>query len=172
MRVLIAYASKSGTCKQAAELLAERLPNHTVTLADLAETTPVVGDFDYIVLGGPIRMHKAHKALRQFLKEKHAEISAAPHTVFLCCAFPEQFENYVEMVYPADVLESAEEAVYFGGELDPSKQKGFVERIITKMLRNSIRESEDADAMLPGFLPEHVRLLADRLRIYDLEKQN
>ena len=172
MRVLIAYASKSGTCKQAAELLAERLPNHTVTLADLAETTPVVGDFDYIVLGGPIRMHKAHKALRQFLKEKHAEISAMPHTVFLCCAFPEQFENYVEMVYPTDVLESAEEAVYFGGELDPSKQKGFVERIITKMLRNSIRESEDADAMLPGFLPEHVRLLADRLRIYDLEKQN
>ena len=171
MKVLIAYASKSGTCKQAAELLAERLPNHTVTLADLAETTPVVGDFDYVVLGGPIRMHKAHKALRRFLKEQHAQISAVPHTVFLCCAFPEQFENYVEMVYPTDVLESAEEAVYFGGELDVSKQRG-IEKLITRMLRNSIRESEEDDAMLPGFLPEHVRLLAERLRIYAPEKQN
>ena len=172
MRILIAYATKTGTCKQAAEQLAEQLPNHTVTLADLAETTPVLGDFDYIVLGGPIRLNKAHKALRHFLKEKDAELCAVPHTVFLCCAFPEQFENYLEMTYSAALLESADDAMYFGGELDLSKQKGFLDRMITKMLRNAIRESEDDEAMMPGYLPEHVRLLADRLRIYDLEKQN
>ena len=163
MRILIAYATKSGTCKLAAEQLAEQLPNHTVTLANLAETVPVVGDFDYIVLGGPIRMNKAHKALRGFLKGQSEALCAVPHTLFLCCAFADQFENYLEMTYPRELLESADDAMYFGGELDPAKQRG-IDKLLTRMLRNSILESEEDDAMLPGFLPEHVRLLADRLR--------
>ena len=164
MRILIAYATKSGTCKQAAELLATQLPNHDVTLADLAETAPVVGDFDYIVLGGPIRMNKAHKALRSFLKVQSAALCAVPHTLFLCCAFADQFENYLEMTYSKELLESADDVMYFGGELDVSKQKG-IDKLLTRMLRSSIRDSEEDDVMLPGFMPEHVRLLADRLRV-------
>lgn len=163
MNILIAYASKSGTCQKAAELLKEQLPNHAVTLADLEKTTPVAGDFDYIVLGGPIRINKAHKALRRFLKAHADEVAARPHALFLCCAFAEQFENYLERTFPAPLLESAEAAVYFGGELDPAKQRGL-DKLLTRMLRSSILESEEDDAMLPGFLPEHVRLLADRLR--------
>ena len=163
MKVLIAYASKSGTCKQAAELLAERLPNHTVTLADLAETTPVVGDFDYVVLGGPIRMHKAHKALRRYLAEQSEALCSVPHTLFLCCAFADQLENYAEFTFDAALIESADDVMYFGGELDVSKQRGF-DKFLARIMRNAIRNSEDDEMMLPGFLPEHVRLLADRLR--------
>ena len=163
MNILIAYASKSGTCQKAAELLKELLPNHAVTLADLEKTTPVAGDFDYIVLGGPIRMNKVHKALRGFLKAHADEVAARPHALFLCCAFAEQFENYLERTFPAPLLERAEATVYFGGELDPAKQRGL-DKLLTRMLRSSILESEEDDAMLPGFLPEHVRLLADRLR--------
>jgi menaquinone-dependent protoporphyrinogen oxidase len=164
MKILVAYATKSGTCKMAAEQLKNQLSNHEVTLADLAETTPVVGDFDYIVLGGPIRFNKAHKALRRFLRATSQELEAVPHTLFLCCAFAEQFENYLERTYPAALLQSADEAVYFGGELDPAKQRGL-EKWLTKMMRNAILESEEDDAALPGFLPEHVRLLGDRLRV-------
>lgn len=164
MRILIAYASKSGTSKMGAELLTELLPNHTVTLADLDETSPVPGDFDYIVLGGAIRMSKAHKALRRYLKANEDALQTVPHTVFLCCAFADQFENYLKMVYPAAVLDSAESTVYFGGELDVAKQKG-IDKLLARMMRSSIRDSEEDEMMLPGFLPEHVRLLADRLRV-------
>ena len=164
MKILVAYASKSGTCKLAAEQLAEQLPNHTVAVVDLAETTPVVGDFDYIVLGGPIRMNKAHKALRRFLKEHGAAVAGIPHTLFLCCAFADQFENYLESTFDPNVLDSADDAVYFGGELDVSKQRGF-DKLLARFMRNAIRDSEEDEAMLPGFLPEHVRILADRLRV-------
>lgn len=164
MKILIAYATKSGTCKQAAELLAAGLSNHTVTLADLSETTPVVGDFDYIVLGGPIRMGKAHKALRRYLAARGDALCRVPHTLFLCCGIPHQFEHYLGKTYPAALLESAEEMVYFGGELDVSKQKGFFDKCVARMMRNDMRESEEDEVMLPGFLPEHVRMLADRLR--------
>lgn len=164
MNILIAYATKSGTSKQAAELLAAGLTNHEVTLSDLSETTPIPGDFDYVVLGGSIRMGKAHRALRKYLSLFGKALEAVPHTLFLCCGIPHQFENYLEMVYPASLLESAEEALYFGGELDVSKQRGL-DKLITRMMRSSIQASEDDEAMLPGFLPEHVRMLADRLRV-------
>lgn len=168
MNILIAYASKSGTTKEAAEMLAELLTNHAVTLADLEKTTPVPTDFDYIVLGGPIRMGKAHKALRRYLAKYDEALCEIPHTLFLCCSIPHQFEHYLESTFSDELRESAEEALYFGGELNPSKQRGF-DKLIVRMIRSSIEESaeeeEDEDAVIPGLLPEHIRMLADRLRV-------
>ena len=108
-------------------------------------------------------MARAHRAMRAYLSRYEKELTALPHTVFLCCGIAHQFENYLERIYPAALLESAEQALYFGGELDPQKQRGL-DKILARMMRNSIRDSEDDDAMLPGFLPEHVRMLADALR--------
>ena len=164
MKILIAYAGKSGTAQKGAELLASMLQNHAVTVADLDKTAPVLGDFDYIVLGGSIRMGKAHKALRRYLAAHTDALCKVPHTLFLCCGFADQFENYLESTFDASILDSADDAVYFGGELDVSKQRGF-DKILARIMRGAIRDSEEDEVMLPGFLPEHVRVLADRLRV-------
>lgn len=164
MRILIAYAGKSGTAKKGAFLLASMLSRHDVTVADLENMHPVAGDFEYIVLGGSIRMGKAHKALRRYLADNAEAICSVPHTLFLCCGFAEQFENYLESTFDAALLESAEDAVYFGGELDVSRQRGL-DKLLARFMRNAIRESSEDEIVLPGFLPEHVRVLADRLRV-------
>lgn len=164
MKILIAYAGKTGGTRSMCELLASLMPRHEVTLFDMVndKTHPVLGDFDYLVLGGAIRMAKLHRAARAYLKENAETVAKMPHTLFILCAFPEQYENYAEMVFPRDVLEKADECIYFGGELDLARQRGF-DKLVVRMMRNAIRESEDEDAMLPGLMPEHVRLLADRL---------
>jgi len=163
MKILIAYAGKSGGSREMCLLLASLLPNHEVVLSDLvgAPISPV--GFDYIVLGGAVRFGKLHRAVRTYIKEHGSAVEVIPHTLFLCCAFADQFENYAEMLFPAALLESAEEIGYFGGELNSAKQRGF-DKIIVRMMRSAIRDSEDDEAMLPGLLPEHVRMLADRLR--------
>ena len=163
MKILIAYAGKTGCSAAMAALLAESMPRHQVTLADLAAETPSPADFDYVVLGGAIRMGKLYPAARRYLKQYGDLLVGVPHTLFLCCAFAEQFENYLEMAFPAALLESAEDALYFGGELNVSKHKG-IDKWLVKLIRNSILESEEDEAALPGLLPEHVRLLADRLK--------
>ena len=43
MKILIAYASKSGTARTAAELLAERLNGQEVTVWDLEKNDTVLG---------------------------------------------------------------------------------------------------------------------------------
>ena len=169
MKILIAYASKSGTARELCTLLASLLPNHEVSVADLATEQPSPQDFDYVVLGSPVRFGKLHRAVKMYIKEHGRAIAAVPHTLFLCCAFADQFENYAEMLYKRVLLESADEVVYFGGELDPTKQRG-IEKLFVRMMRSAIRDSEDNEAVLPGPRPEHVRLLADRLKLLSVHK--
>lgn len=163
LKILIAYAGKTGGSAEMCGLLATLLPNHTVVLADLtAGDTPSL-DVDYVVLGGAVRFGRLMPAARRFIRENEGKLTALPHSLFLCCAFHEQFENYMDRVFPTGLVESAEKTVYFGGELNLSKQKGF-DKLLVRMVRSSIMASEEKDAALPGLLPEHVRLLADYLR--------
>ena len=163
MKILIAYAGKSGGCRSMCELLATYLPNHNVTLCDLVAAPLSPESFDYVVLGGAVRFGKLHRAARAYLASYGTVLSQKPRTLFLCCAFADQFENYAEMLFPKELLSGADDTVYFGGELNISRQKGL-DKLFARMMRNAITESEDDEAMLPGLLPEHVRLLADRLR--------
>ena len=163
MKILVAYAGKSGGCRSMCELLATHLPHHEVQVVDLVAAPVSPEGFDYVVLGGAVRYGKLHRALRAYLAANGKVIAAMKHTLFLCCAFADQFENYAEMLFDSALLESADETVYFGGELNVSRQRGF-DKLVARMMRSSIMESEDDDAMLPGLLPEHVRMLADRLR--------
>ncbi len=163
MKLLIAYAGKTGGSAEMCGLLASLLKNHAVTVCDLSKTDPVPGDYDYIVFGGAVRFAKLCRPARRFLKQYEKELAALPHTLFLTCAFADQFENYADMIFSADLRETADAVVYFGGELDPGKARGF-DRLLLRAARARILESEDGDAALPGLLPEHVRVLADDLR--------
>ena len=163
MKLLIAYASKSGCAREMATLLAEQLPRHEITLCDLSLEQPDPAAFDYAVVGGSIRMNKAHKALRTYIAKWGTALQKIPHSLFLCCAFPEQLEHYYAVAFPRELRESAERMVYFGGDLTLSRQR-WLDKLLARMIRNSILESEDEDNVLPTLLPEHVRTLADHLR--------
>ena len=162
MKILIAYATKSGTTRDAVTLLHQHLPRHEVTVADLSESTPDPTGFDHVILGSSIRMGKAHRALRSYLDRYQAVLCTLPHSLFLCCAFSDQFEHYLHSTFSASLLESAAYTAYFGGELNVSRQRGL-DKLLTRAMRNSILEDEDDENGLPGLMPEHIRMLADRL---------
>lgn len=163
MKILIAYAGKSGTCARAAQDLAALLPQFEVTVADLTgNTVPPLG-FDYVLLGGAVRYGKPHRAVRKYARKYENMLEHLPYSLFLCCAYPDFLETFAGRGFPAGVLENAENLLYFGGELDPSAQKGW-ERLIVRSMRTAITEDEDGDGVLPGYLPEHVRLFAEKLR--------
>lgn len=51
MKILIAYAGKSGTTEKCAGLLSEKLPNATIVNLNL--NSPDIGGFDAVIVGGP-----------------------------------------------------------------------------------------------------------------------
>lgn len=163
MKILIAYAGKSGTSRRAAADLAAALPVFEVTVADLCKESPDPAGFDYVVIGGAVRFRKLHRAAREYCKKYRDVLQKTQHSLFICCAYAAFAEQYAEWGFTRALTDSAEEILYFGGELNVSAQSGF-ERLIARHMRNAMQESEDEAVVLPGYLPEHVRLFADRLR--------
>ena len=168
MTILIVYAPRGGVSRTCAEMLKEKLESrYAVTCCNVEEGAPAPSDFDVAVVGGSIRMGRLNKALKKYLKTHQKTLAAMPSAAFICCGFPIDANDYIETQLP----KSAEFSLgvhCFGGEIKPDKQKGL-DKLILKMMRSHIRymdleENEKHDYMLPEIIPEHITLLADRIR--------
>ena len=160
MKILIAYATKSGTTRICAEKLAQLLPQHQVTLADLSvihDLRPT--DFDFTVVGGPIRMGKLHKAAKKFIESN--TFCPQKYAFFICNGVNENTEEYFKKNFPAPMLESALVYTSLGGELKPDNQSRF-DRFLLKMFIESNRENEDF--VMPTIYTEEIGRLADKIK--------
>ena len=168
MKILIVYATRGGVSRACAEMLKEKLvPSYEVSCYNVEEGAPAPNDFDVAVVGGSIRMGKLNKKLKKYIKEYREALGRMPSAAFICCGFPTDLEDYVETQLPR-ALEFSLGIHCFGGEIKPEKQKG-VDKLILKMMKNHIRyldleENGKHDYMLPEIIPEHISMLADRIR--------
>ncbi len=160
MKILIAYATKSGTTRICAEKLAQLLPQHQVTVADLSGADGLrPSDFDFTVVGGPIRMGKLHKAAKKFIESN--TFVPSKYALFICNGMNESTAEYFKKNFSSDLLQSALVYTSFGGELKPDNQSGF-DRFLLKMFIESNRENEDF--VMPTIYTEEIGRLADKIK--------
>ena len=166
-RILIAYASKTGTAKNCAALLQKELTGLDVTLSDLEKESPSPKDYDVAVIGSSIRFGKIRGAVTEYLKKHEDVLQKMPHGFFLCCGFGHEFDEYARKQISVDLRESAFATINFGGLLR-LENASFLEKLFLRKVRTMIRESELEDGEytpeLPNILPENVRRLATALR--------
>jgi menaquinone-dependent protoporphyrinogen IX oxidase len=167
IKVLIAYAGKTGTTKTCVEILKGHLKGLAVTDVDLTHADADPAEFDYAIVGGSVRFAKPHKALLSFLQKHGDALKSVPHGLFLCCGFGHDFEEYSERYFSHELRESAFSVLSFGGSLK-LKNASIFEKILLHMIRSHIVESEIDDGeytpTLPGILPENISMMASRLR--------
>lgn len=168
MKILIAYATKSGTTEKCAEMLADalRMPQN-ITLVDAnAQDIPSPSEFDAVVLGSSVIRSKISRKIKAYIKEHGEELSAMLFGVFLCCGIPSEFDDYAKEQLPRDLYVSLGVS-YFGGELDPKKHKGL-DKLIVKSMRREIVEHDFEDGLykdsLPSLQPEQISAYAERMR--------
>lgn len=168
MKVLIVYATRHGVSRACAEMLRDKLVSKMeVCLYDVNDAPPSPEGFDVAVVGGSVRMMRVSKKLKAYLKQYASELSSVNTALFLCCGFPENFDDYVSLIFPKNV--NAELGAHcFGGELKPDKLRGL-DKFIVKRVRSSMqyRDFDDPDpkaSPLPEILPETIERLADRIK--------
>lgn len=169
MRVLIAYASVSGTTRKCAEMLGAYLAGCDVTLADLTEERPDPCEFDFIAVGSPVRMGKLHPAAESYIRHCGTDMLNVRCGFFICCGYIDSADEYIGRLIPENLLEHAEVAVCFGGELDIKAQKRFLDRMILRMVRKFVlddggRDGELNRSILPEIMPDSIRRFADTVR--------
>ena len=168
MKILIVYATRGGVSRRCAEMLRDKLtPKHEVTCVSIDESVPSPDDFDVIVLGGSIRFEKLDKRLKAYLKTHRETLEQKPSAFFICCGFPTECDDYADAQLPHRMQFSL--GVHcFGGELKPEKCRGL-DKMLVKMMRSHIRsldfeEGTHNEQMLPEIIPEHIALLAEKIR--------
>ena len=167
MKVLIAYTSKHGTSARCAEMLGEKLMGCCeVDIVDLHKQSALdINDYDVAVLGGSVRFASVSKTLKRFLKQHAEKLQAKDCAIFLCCGYPDNFEDYVKENIPKQLTPSLGFHC-FGGELKPKQVKG-IDKLLIRAMRNAIVEHDFEESFyegsLPDILPESIERLADRI---------
>lgn len=168
MKVLIIYATRGGVSRECAQMLHDRIRgSFDVSVYNIEDTPPSPEDFDIAVIGGSVRMTKINKKLKKYLANNADALNKIQTAIFLCCGFPENFDDYVATQIPKTVIPSLGMHC-FGGELKPKKLKGM-DKLIVKMLRSDItgadfEVSNGNQSPLPEIVPENIYRLADNLR--------
>ena len=167
MKILIGYASKTGTARSCAERLKEELKRRDVDLVALEREKPNLGDYDLVVLGSSVRFGKARPNFNEFLKENKGVLMEIPHGFFLCCGFGHEFERYEEKIFDQKLRDTAFASLNFGGLLK-LPNAGWLERFFLRRVREEIRCSEIEDGeytpVLPDVLPENIAMMASCIR--------
>lgn len=131
MKVLIAYAGKTGTTAKCAKILTALMDD--ATLCDLTKEKPNLSEYGCIIVGGSIRMGVLHKTAKTFIQKNKDELLNKKCGFFICNCFPDQSRSYLEKNIPNELLKKAVAAESFGGELMSDQQKGM-DRFITKLV--------------------------------------
>ena len=123
MKVLIAYAGKTGTTERAAKLLGKRFSN--VTLRDLTVGSPNPDDYDAVIVGSSIRMGTLHKDARRWLEDNWDVLKTKKFGCFICNGFIDQAPQLIEQNFSEELLNLAVCVDSFGGELNLKRLKGM-----------------------------------------------
>lgn len=144
-RLLIAYASKSGTTKRAAESLARALaPDCDLydlrrgalrTLSGTETRVPFrsldLTSYHAVALGSAMYMGRPVKPYLRVLQENTPALLRQPLYLFTCgLAKPEEEQSYLWPLLPKDIADHAKELHHMGGEL--CEKAGFFQRMMLK----------------------------------------
>lgn len=135
MKNIIVYASKTGTTKKCAALLAANLGANDCTLWDISKGEPNLDEYDCVAVGSYIRMGVIDKKIAAFIRNKSKKLFKIPFGVFLCGCLENKVSEAIVKNLDESLLEHALCVECFGGELDAEKQSGLAKLMLKMMLK-------------------------------------
>ena len=174
MKLLILYATKSGTTKTCADLLAREFPRGSVEVLPVARAESF-DDYDFVILGASVRLGKLHKDMRSFLQKNAEKLPAGRTGCYYCCGLAGDADRYDEKLYPESVLKKSFAVMTFGGELRSEKQKGLFDRLFVRYFRSLALGGGDngearEDIALPSIAESNIHVFAEKIKTLCGEK--
>ena len=93
MRILIVYASKTGTTERCAGILGQNLKDVTI-INLIAAQNEDIDKYDLIIIGSPIRMGMIDKRVKDFISKNFELLKNKKVAYFICCGFNENWKQY------------------------------------------------------------------------------
>lgn len=137
MKTCVIYASKTEATKKCAYKIQKALHCDIFDL-DVEDINPE--NYDFIVIGSPIRMGMIHKNVKKWVHNNLSVLLRKKTALFVCCGFEENKVKYFQENFPKELVSAALTTETFGGEIDLKKQKGIEKMIVKKVLSTHPKE--------------------------------
>ena len=172
-KILIVYATKTGTTATAAGLLAQTLTGRYVTLCTTDAPKSDPSAYDIVIIGGCIRYAKLYKPVREYLAKWDAVLADKQTAYFLVCGYPDNADEYYEKVLTDAQRERALELACFGGEMVPAHAKSLWDKLVLKIERDNIlggghNGDQREDMVLPTISEGNIAQLAVKIKAISL----
>lgn len=150
MRVLIAYAGKTGTTRKCAAMLAKKFP--VAFTMDLDVDKELINtDYDLIIIGSNVRMGALNRNVKTFISNNRELLLERKFALFACCAFVENVNQYFQNNVPKNILEHAIVYDTFGGEINLKELNGLEKTIVKTVLSRENRVIEIDEEKIEKF---------------------
>ncbi len=162
MKILIVYASRTGSAERAARILGDLFEDAYV--ANLGEGSPDPAAFDAVIFGSGIRFGRIHRPLRRWLEKYWQVIRPMPKGVFICNALVEEAPAILKDNFSLDLRNSSVVVDTFGGEFDPGRLTAL-ERILYEPEIRRIA-GRGGRELVPVLMTDRIRVFADEMKYY------
>jgi menaquinone-dependent protoporphyrinogen oxidase len=145
-RVLVAYASKRGSARQAAEWIAEELGD-CCDLVNLQGSRKVnLQPYQVVVLGSGILAGSVYKPLKKFIKARNEELAGKDICLFIThIAEGEEIEKDFRSAFEEEFLARARVREGLGGRLKLGQLNFFLRLIMKKIEKEAGKDYSDYD---------------------------
>jgi menaquinone-dependent protoporphyrinogen oxidase len=153
VKTLIAYASKTGTTEKAAQMIAEKL-NEAPDMINIGAAKKIdLSGYDFVLVGGPIKMGRLYKPVRQFLAMNQAVLASKRFGLFVACGYPQELDNYIKVTLD-DAMRAHAEVLTDIGYAYNLENMGPIEQRVVMQLAGTQQSIE-------AYKPEAIQKIAD-----------
>lgn len=137
MKTLVVYVSRQG-CSEKSATLIQRALGDDCDIVDLEQRSDVSpGDYDIVVIGGPIYYGRMHSAVSAFCQRHLATLLQRRVGLYICCMQGgETAQQELREAFPPELFEHAAARSIFGGEIH-MERINFIERFIVRAVVRS-----------------------------------
>jgi len=135
MKTLIAYGTKYGTTRKAAEEISKRIPGE-VDLVDLKkDNEPDVCTYDVILIGASVYGGNIQSEVRSFFDKHRHNLIVRPYGLFIAAGNNLEVERNYRVYVGKTIYDHAKIREYIGYSYDFSKMNFFEKTIIKKVAK-------------------------------------
>lgn len=159
MKTAIIYATKTGTTKKVAEVLAEKIKGE-VKLLPIANVKPgCLLRYDFVIIAGSIHYGRIQSEIKSFVNKNRATFRGILYGLYIMCMFEEEADKYMKSSFGEDIVENAMITACFGGEVNPN-EGNFVTK---KLIKANLKKFEEEGKEPPAIRWERVDEFADEI---------
>ena len=163
MKILIAYASSTGTVEKCVNILAQKLP--AADIRDLTKnklTPPDPTPYDMVIVGGGIRGGVINSEVQVYLKNCADILATKQFGIFICCGDDNKSMQLIANNVPDILTQTAKACMSFGGELAPERARG-IDKFMLKLMKAGGKKAGNEMHLFPERIDEFARKMLENM---------